>query len=48
MQFFLYKKNILLLYVIISFGNFYLFKLYAWIKYMFCMENGFENVYDKD
>ena len=47
MQLFLYKQNILL-YVIMSFGNFYLFKSYAWIKYMFCMENRFENVYDKD
>ena len=48
MQFFLYKQNILLLYVIMSFGNFNLFKSYAWFKYMFCMKNGFENVYYKD
>ena len=40
MQLFLYKQNILLLFVIMSFGNFYLFKSYAWIKYMFCIENG--------
>ena len=48
MQLFLYKQNNLLLFMIMSFGNFYLFKSYAWIKYMFCMENGLENVYDKD
>ena len=47
MQFFLYKQNILLLYVIMSFGNLYLFKSYALIKYLFCMKNGYENVYDK-
>ena len=41
------KQNILLVYVIISLGNFYLFKSHAWIKYMFCMENEFENVYGK-
>ena len=41
------KQNILLAYVIMSFGNFYLFKSHAWIKYMFCMKNGFENVYGK-
>ena len=48
MQFFLYKQSILFLYVIMSFEIFYLFKSYAYIKYMFCMENRFENVYDKD
>ena len=32
------KQNILLVYVIISLRNFYLFKSHAWIKYMFCME----------
>ena len=26
-----------------SFGNLYLFKSYALIKYMFCMENDFDN-----
>ena len=36
---FLIKQNILLLYVIMSFENFYLFKSYALIKYMFCIEN---------
>ena len=41
------EQNILLLYVIMSFENFYLFKTYASIKYMFCMENRFENVYGK-
>ena len=33
------KQNILLLYVIMRFDNLYLFKLYAWIKYKFCLEN---------
>ena len=33
------KQNILLLYVI---------KLYALIKYKFCLENGFENVHGRD
>ena len=47
MQLFIYIHNILLLYVIMSLGNFYLFKSYAWIKYMFSMENGFENVCNK-
>ena len=42
------KQNILLLYVIISFDNLYLFKLYAWIKYKFCLKNGFENVHGRD
>ena len=42
------KQNILLLYVIMSFENLYLFKLYAWIKYKFCLENEFENVHDRD
>ena len=32
MQLFLYKQNILLLYMIMSFENFYLFKSHAWIK----------------
>ena len=32
---FLIEQNILLLYVIMSFENFYLFKSYAWIQYMF-------------
>ena len=36
---FLIEHNILLLYVIMSFENFYLIKSYAWIKYMFCMKN---------
>ena len=31
-----------------SFGNFYLFKSHEWIKYVFYMENGFEDVYGKD
>ena len=38
------KQNILLLYVIMSFENLYLFKLY----YKFCLENGFENVHGRD
>ena len=42
------KQNILLVYVIMSFGIFYLFKSHAWIKYVFSMKNGFENVYGKD
>ena len=42
------KQNILLLYVIMSFDNLYLFKLYAWIKYKFCFKNGFENIYSRD
>ena len=42
------KQNILLLYVIMSFENLYLFKLYAWIKYKFCLENGFEDVHGRD
>ena len=29
------EQNILLLYVIMRFGSFYLFKSHAWIKYMF-------------
>ena len=41
---FLIKQNTLLLYVIISFENLYLFKLHAWIIYKFCLENEFENV----
>ena len=45
---FLIKQNILLLYVIMSFDNLYLFKLYAWIKYKFCLKNGFENVHGRD
>ena len=36
---FLIEHNILLLYVIVSFEIFYLFKSYAWIKYMFCLKN---------
>ena len=48
MQFFLYKQNILLLYVVMSFRNFFVFKSYAWIKYMFYTENIFYNVYDKN
>ena len=44
---FLIKQNILLVYVIMSFRIFYLFKSNALIKYMFCMENEFENVYGK-
>ena len=36
---FLIEQNILLLYVIMSFENLYLFKSYAWIKYIFCMKN---------
>ena len=42
------KQNIFLLYVIMNFDNLYLFKLYAWIKYKFCLENGFENVHGRD
>ena len=42
------KQNILLLYVIMSFDNLYLFKLYALINYKFCLENGFENVHGRD
>ena len=42
------KQNILLLYVIMSFDNLYLFKLCTWIKYKFCLENGFENVHGRD
>ena len=42
------KQNILLLYVIMSFYNLYLFKLYSWIKYKFRLENGFENVHGMD
>ena len=42
------KQNILILYVIMSFDNLYLFKLYEWIKYKFCLENGFENVHGRD
>ena len=42
------KQNIFLLYVIMSFDNLYLFKLYAWIKYKFCLGNGFENVHGRD
>ena len=42
------KQNILLLYVIMSFYKLYLFKLYSWIKYKFCLENGFENVHGRD
>ena len=38
------KQNILLVYAIMSFGNVYLFKSHAWIKYMFCMEDEFQNV----
>ena len=41
------KQNILLVYVIISFGIFYLFKSDALIKYVFSMENGFENDFGK-
>ena len=41
------KQNILLVYVIMSFGILYLFKSHAWIKYVFFMENVFENVYGK-
>ena len=41
------KQNILLVYVIMNFEIFYLFKLDTWIKYVFCMKNGFENVYGK-
>ena len=44
---FLIKQNIFLVYVIISFRIFYLFKSDAWIKYVFCMKNEFENVYGK-
>ena len=44
---FLVKQNILLVYVIMSFRNFYLFKLDVWIKYVFSMKNEFENVYGK-
>ena len=42
------KQNILLFYVIMIFENLYLFKLYALIKYKFCLENGFENVHGWD
>ena len=42
------KQNILLIYVIMSFENFYLFKSHTWIKCMFCMENGYEDDYGKD
>ena len=42
------KQNILLLYVIMSFDNLYFFKLYAWIKYKFCLKIGFENVHGRD
>ena len=42
------KKNILLLYVIMSFENLYLFKLYARIKCKFCLKIGFENVHDRN
>ena len=42
------KRNILLLYMIMSFDNLYLFKLYAWIKYEFCLENRFKNVHGRD
>ena len=45
---FLIKQNILLLYVIMSFENLYLLKLYALIEYKFCLENGFENVHDRN
>ena len=48
MQFFLYKQNTLLLYVVMSFRNFFVFKSYVWIKYMFYTENRFYNVYDKN
>ena len=41
------KQKILLVYVIISFGIFYLFKSDALIKYVFSMENGFENDFGK-
>ena len=41
------KQNILLLYVIMSFENLYFFKLNAWIKYKFCLENVFENVHGR-
>ena len=41
-------QNSLLLYEIMSFDNLHLFKLYAWIKYKFCLENGFENVHGRD
>ena len=44
---FLVKQNILLVYVIMSFRNFYLFKLDVWINYVFSMKNEFENVYGK-
>ena len=44
---FLVKQNSLLVYVIMSFRMFYLFKLDVWIKYVFCMKNEFENVYGK-
>ena len=36
---FLIEQNIFLLYVIMNFENFYLFKSYTWIKYMFYMQN---------
>ena len=35
---FLIEQNILLIYMIMSFENLYLFKSYAWIEYMFCMK----------
>ena len=41
------KQNNLLVYVIMSFRIFYLFKSNAWINYVFCMEKEFENVYGK-
>ena len=42
------KQNVFLLSLIVSFDNLYLFKLYAWIKYKFCLENEFENVHGRD
>ena len=50
---FLIKQKILHIYIymIMSFENLYLFKLYALIKYKFCLKNvknGFENVHDRD
>ena len=48
MQLFLYQQNILLLYVIKSFGNFYILKSCALIKYMLYMGNEYENIYDKN
>ena len=35
---FLMEQNVLLLYEIMSFGNFFLLKTYAWIKYIFLYE----------